>query len=169
MPLTEIGWGRVRGVCEKCEHWVARAGDKYRYLPEVGDPLDLLPIWRQLQATGVVDAEGFVEDRTLFAATQAHRYPDAVHRVWRAFHGMFVHTPDVFIAVEDGWHCGRKVISKCMDLAAAHGNLNRKSSCAFAMTTAGALPPVLRMEDLPNALRELGIRASGHKADSSAE
>jgi len=29
MPLTEIGWGRVRGVCEKCEHWVARTGDKW--------------------------------------------------------------------------------------------------------------------------------------------
>jgi hypothetical protein len=42
-------------------------------------------------------------------------------------------------------------------MRAAHGNLATLGSSAFSVTTAGELPPVLRMQDLGDALRGLGV------------
>ncbi len=137
----------------------------YRYAPQYGDPLGLKSVLKGLAERGAVDADGFVADHVLFAATADHEYPDAVHRLWRAFHGLVEHTPDVLVSVKDGWICGSTFMSAMIDLAAAHGNLNRTSSTAFVMTTAGALPPVLRMEDLGAALRDVGVPVRAEPPD----
>ena len=159
---------------------ITRSGTGYRYetlpllpLPareragvrvsdiSAGDPLDLGPVLKQLQAQGHVDADGFVDDRALFEATVDGAYPDAVHRLWRAFHGLVEHEPDVFITTKDGWHCGSPFMTDVLDLAAAHGNLGPLSTTGFVMSTAGAVEPVLRMEDLHDSLTKLGIPLPG--------
>jgi hypothetical protein len=48
-----------------------------------------------------------------------------------------------------------------LDLAAAHGNLGPLSTMGFVMSTAGAVEPVLRMEDLHDSLTKLGIPLPG--------
>ncbi len=129
----------------------------YRYSCTRGDPLKLAAILGELKRSGQETADGFVSDDVLFEATMDHPYPDAVHRLWRAFHGLIANQPQVVVSVEDGYHCGSAFMSELIDLAAAHGNLGEVSSSGFAMTTMGSLPRVVRMENLGQALRDLGI------------
>jgi len=136
---------------------ISRQGDAYRYLPERGDPLELRPVLAGLTGSGKVDPDGFVADQMLFDATADHPLPDAVHRLWRAFHGQTVHTPDVLLSVEDGYYCGSGLMSELIDLRSAHGSLNRISSSGFIMSTAGRVDPVIRMEDLREALTRLAV------------
>ena len=129
-----------------------RAG-RFSYTPAYGDPLQLEPIIKGLSS----DSDGFVGDQELMAATVDHVYPDPLQRIWHAFHGAVGHTPDVFVAVKDGWHCGDSLMNEAISLAAAHGNLNASSTYGFVMTTAGELPPVLRMHDVAGALANVGV------------
>jgi len=136
---------------------ISRRANRFRYHCESGDPLKLRAILDQLRARGEVDGDGFVEDRALFQATAQHIYPDPVYRSWRAFHGLFEHTPEVFVSVLDGWMVGSATMSRMCTLQAAHGNLGKPSSYGFAMTMAGELPPIVRMVDLKSAFREVGV------------
>lgn len=136
---------------------ITRTDTGYRYVPQSGDPLQLKPILDALAQRGAINPDGSVEDRVLFEATVDHTYPDVVHRLWHAFNGLIAYTPDVLISIEDSYHCGRRFMSEAIDLAAAHGNLHRLSSSGFVMTTAGQLPPVVRMGDLADVLRDLDV------------
>lgn len=129
----------------------------YRYDCEFGDPLEMRPVIESLRAKGAVDAKGFVEDRALFEATVDHTYPDAIHRLWRAFHGLVENQPDVLISVKDGWHCGSSTLALFMQMAATHGNLRHDSSGGFVMSTLGTLPPVLRIAELHAEMEKLGV------------
>ncbi len=131
---------------------ISRREDRYRYQTVLGDPLRLLPILDELARRGEVDPEGFVDDGILFKATADHEYPDALHRLWRAFHSLVEYTPDVLLSLEDGYHWGSEFMAKLVPLRAAHGGLNRFSSSGFVMTTVGRVDPVIRMEDLRGAL-----------------
>ncbi len=138
---------------------LSRRGASYRYFVDAGDPLQLLPILERLKTDRLVDADGFVADVALFNATADHVYPDAVHRLWRAFHGLVRHTPDVLVSLEDGYHHGSALLSALLDPAAAHGNLLAPGTAGFVMTMAGPLPSVLRMEDVRAALSVVGVSA----------
>ncbi len=134
---------------------------QYAYVPEIGDPLQLLPTLARLREAGQLDEQGFADSRAWFDATQDHVYPDAVHSLWRAFDGIVGHTPDVLVAIRDGWHVGSTTFAEFRQMQATHGNLGRLSVTAFCMTTAGPLPPVQRMENLRNALLSAGVRVPG--------
>lgn len=153
--------GRIVVLSREGQATISRGGNGYRYETQRGDPLRLRPILARLELKGAVDDAGFVKDHTLFSATNDHDYPDVVHRLWRSFHGLVENAPDVLVSVQDGRHCGSALMSKVLNLAAAHGNLNELSSTAFVMTMAGELEPVLRMEDLHQALSKLGVPLSG--------
>jgi len=137
-------------------------GTGYRYTALRGDPLKLTEIFASLPA----DGDGFVDDRLLLAATAGHEYADAVDRLWRAFHGLMTHTPDVIVSVGDGWHCGSPLQDSLLTMKATHGNLGPPSSTAFVMTTAGRLSGVTRMKDLAGALRGLGVPVRGDGDES---
>lgn len=129
----------------------------YRYDCEYGDPLEMLPVIEGLRAKGAVDPNGFVDDRALFEATVDHTYPDAIHRLWRSFHGLVENQPDVLVSVKDGWHCGSSTLAIFLQMAATHGNLRHDSSGGFVMSTLGRVPPVLRIADLHAELVKLGV------------
>lgn len=131
--------------------------DGLKYECEYGDPLEMLPVLAGLQSKGAVDAQGFARDRALFDATMEHKYPDALHRLWRAFHGLVESQPDVLLSVQDGRHCGSPFMSSVVDLMGSHGNLGPASSSGFAMTTAGELPSVLRLANLRPELAKIGV------------
>ena len=118
----------------------------------------LVPILGKLKQQGQVSPEGFVADAVLLAATADHVYADAVDRLWRAFHDDFQYKPDVLLATCDGYHCGSAFQTLAVGpLRSVHGNLRPLSSSGFAVSSAGELPPVLRMRDLSTALCKLGV------------
>jgi len=139
--------GRVR---------ISRAGDDYRYQTEDGDPLRLVPILDALDG----GASAAHADDILFEATNAHDYPDVIHQLWRAFHGLVQNAPDVLVSVKDGYHCGSKLISGMLPLAAAHGSLRASSVTGFVMSMAGPVPEVTRMVNLRSELTKLGLTFS---------
>ncbi len=140
---------------------VRRSANGYRYDAVDGDPLHLATILDRLKQAGQVDAQGFVADAALFAATVDHAWPDAVDRLWRAFHDQFQHKPDVLISVAEGWHCGSAFQTRTVKLVAVHGNLHPAGTTGFALTSAGDLPAVVRMRDLAPALCRLGVDVLG--------
>jgi hypothetical protein len=135
---------------------VSESGGKYRHVAERGDPLRLKTVLANLAQRELVDAEGFIDDGALFDATADHIYPDPLHRLHRAFHGLCRHVPDVLISLADGWCWGSPFMSGFLTVSAAHGSLRQSSSTGFVMTTAGRLPPVMRMQNVAQELRRAG-------------
>ncbi len=150
--LSRDGFARIR-----------RDGDRYAYEAVRGDPLRLASIAAGLRASGRLSGNGnsgggeFAADADWFAATADHEFPDPLFRLWRAFDGLFVHTPDVLLSLDDGVFFGSKTFDRMMAGAAIHGNLRAAGSTAFVMTTAGPLPPVMRMNEVSAALRGLRV------------
>lgn len=136
---------------------LSRSAAGFRYQPERGDPLELQPILARLAQAGEVDADGYVSDHALFAATVDHTYPDVAARLWRAFHGLVEHVPDVLVSLADGYHVGSKLQTDLITLIGVHGSLRPMSTYGFAMTTEGELPGNVRMADLRASLREVGV------------
>lgn len=146
---------------------IRRAQDRFGYFIERGDPLELLPVIARLESTGRMSPDGFASDAAWFEATADHDYPDALQRIWRAFDGLLIHVPDVLVSVEDGYHCGDEFMSDYVgDVRATHGNLHRSNSIGFVMTTAGELPPVLRMSRTADALQKVGVTLPGRSAST---
>ena len=136
---------------------IERRGDSFRYRAAEGDPLKLLSIFEKLKADGKLDADGFAPDRVLFDATATHIYPDACERLWRGFHGLVEEVPDVIADIDRGYFAGMESRANAVGgtIASTHGDLERVSSTAVLMSTAGPLPPILRVRDLPKAMQML--------------
>ena len=100
---------------------------------------------------------GCIDDDALFAATVDHRYPDPLERCWRALHDEVEFTPDVLLSLSDGWHWGSPFLDQNVTVAATHGNLNRRASTGFVMSTVGQLPDALRMRDVAEELANVGV------------
>jgi hypothetical protein len=130
---------------------------RYAYDALRGDPLQLGQIVSLLKHRGELDADGFADDSAWFSATADHVYPDPLARVWRAFNGLMIYPPQVLISTKEGHFCGNAFLSKRYPLVSAHGGLRREASIGFAMTTAGILPDILRMEDLIEDLEAMGL------------
>lgn len=134
---------------------IEQGGGGYRYHCTSGDPLKLQPALDKLLSEGMLDANGFATDRAWFDATVDHPFPDPLFRLVRAFDGLVKHTPDVLVSLRGGWYYGSPFMSAFVAPRATHGSLNAESSCGFAMTTMGALPDSVRMDDLGDVLRRL--------------
>ncbi len=137
--------------------YITRSGERYRYLATGGDPLQLLPIVERLRQAGKLDAADYADDADWFAATADHTYPDPLYRLWRAFNGLLVHTPDVMVSLEDGYCYGTSLFNFFVKLKSAHGSLLRSSTHGFVMSTAGRVPDPIRMKDLTAQLHNLGL------------
>jgi hypothetical protein len=139
--------------------WVERSGSRYRYTAAAGDPLELTPIIEKMKADKVIDADGFADDRVWFERTLEHKYPDALDRLWRAFNGLVENAPDVVASLKGAYCAGAASRAFWMPkVASTHGDLARKSSTAFIMSTIGpVLPPGVgaRHRDLPAILENL--------------
>ena len=138
---------------------IERRGSRYRYRQVQGDPLTLAPIIEKMAAEKLVDADGFAEDAAWFARTLTHRYPDCVDRLWRAFNGLVENPPDVVASLKDGYCAGLASRAAWLPyVASTHGDLERKSSTAFIMSTAGPLMPPetgARHRDVPGIMKRL--------------
>ncbi len=145
---------------------IHRSSFGYRYDVELGDPLHLTAVIDELRRSGLVDSEGFVADAALFDATSNHIFPDALHRLWRAFHGLMEHTPNVLLSLDPDRFLGSGGMMAMFRLEGVHGDLGRISSTGFAMTMAGPLPEAVRMENLRDAWRRVGAHVPPNRSPS---
>ncbi|MBL7140728.1 MAG: hypothetical protein ISS74_07445 [Planctomycetes bacterium] len=157
--VTYVADGAVVAASDEGIARVECAGGRFRYVQETGDPLHLAAIVAQAKADGHLDADGFADDRTWLRLTADHEYPDPLVRLWRGFHAVTEHVPDVVASLKDGYSAGLPSrAARYPDGASTHGDLARKSSTAFIMSTAGPVPAdaqPLRARDLPAILPAL--------------
>lgn len=123
---------------------------RYRYTVIDQDVLTLEPVIDRLAAEGKADSDGFIASRDWFDATIDHEWPDAPYRLWEAFHGLVIHTPDVMLTTAPGYYVGAPMFDRFIDMASTHGGLNQQDSATFVMTMTGrALRPMRSGEVLP--------------------
>jgi len=128
-------------------------GSAYRYLPESADPLGLSEVLARLKQEGKVDAEGWVADADLFAATREHVFPDAARRLWQWATNHVANRADVVVNLKPGYHYGSGTFNRIITLRGTHGSLGREQSLGFATSTDGPLAGPVRAEKvLPASL-----------------
>lgn len=135
-------------VARDGEARITEEGGRLRYHALRGDPLKLNAI--NANAAGIrsppLSSPGDYDE--FFRRSLDLEYPDPLDRLWRAFHGLFRHTPDVLLSLEDGYYAGSEELTHWLEMQAIHGNLNAGSSMGFVMTTSGPLPGAMRMRDV---------------------
>ncbi len=135
---------------------IERRPGRYRYAAARGDPLELEPILARLAEAGHVNGDGFVDDRALLVATVDHVYPDPLDRLWRAFHAMVPHVPDVLADMETGSYAGLESRAVWFNKAAStHGDLERNSSVTFLASSIAPTPPLLRIREVGEAISSM--------------
>lgn len=144
---------------------ISRRDDTLCYAPITGVAGDAMGILALRPAAQPADAVCATDAEWLTIAADAD-YPDAVYRLWRSFHGLVKHTPDVMLNIQDGWFVGSTAMSTLFKLEASHGSLRAASSCGFAASMRGELPSTLRMQDLRAALQSLGVALPGPTAST---
>jgi len=130
---------------------VSQKAGRYKYQPQVGDPLKLRDILSGL--TG--DADGYYDADALLAATIDHEYPAPLQRLWRAHFALVRNTPDVIVSLRNDRYAGLASFAGRVTVASTHGGLRRENSVAFIMSTAGPLPPFMRSRDIPKNMKVL--------------
>ena len=158
LAMYKNSWDSVVVLNRSGKALVSYRDGRYRYQILHGDPLKLGPVFENLHSAGLLDADGYAADEDIFRATSNHEYPDALARIWRAFHGLVKNVPAVVVTTKDGWYCGKGKFDFFVDVASTHGSLNYANSVTFAMSTAGELPEVLRLTDLRRTLMNLGLK-----------
>lgn len=146
---------------------IQRRGDRYRYLVFQGDPLDLQPIRDELCAQGRCDADGFIADADLFAATHSHVYPDPLRRLWEGLTDYVRHPANVIVSLQDGHYEGNDLLDLLAVLRATHGNIRRSQTDGILLTTMGDLPDVLRARDAGQFLFAGTTSRTGDRASPS--
>lgn len=121
---------------------------RFRYTPQTGDPLHYAGVLKTLGHMNVLDADGFASDAAWFRATVNEYFPDAPRRLWDAFHGQVVNSPQTMFTLKDGFCAGLPSMESWIDMMSTHGGLNQVNSDAVIMTMTGALPFPMRTRDV---------------------
>jgi hypothetical protein len=145
--------GRVVVLTQDGEAFVERQDGRDRWTSVVGDPLDYVRVVAELRAAGRLDADGFAARRDWFDATVDHEWPDAPGRVWDAFHGIVLNTPDVMLAIRDGYCVGDKSFERFIDMQSTHGGLNQINSATVLLTMRRGVNEPLRSEQVLEDIR----------------
>jgi len=175
-PGVELTFARTEGgFLALAEGGVQRARVRwregaYRYEALGGDPLDYLPIWREL-ARGGRAREGWVQDADLFEATWRHRYPDALARVRHGLTDLVVHPAPVLFSMADSFTYGPSLVhagARLLGQVGNHGALTTAQSCGFAAVSqqdSDPWPgrPALRPEEVFRPWAEV-VRAGADEA-----
>ena len=125
---------------------------RFLYRAERGDPLRLLPLWKQLGQAGKLDSAGFAPEEALFSATLVGPYPDALFRLWHSMQdtpqGLVENRADLLVSLADGYYFGRGWFEHFVELQSSHGALSRRASLGFAMSTDAPFPRAVRYNEL---------------------
>ncbi len=130
---------------------IGRKAGRYSYQAGPGDPLKLKEILPKLHA----DADGYYDANEMLAGTYMHTYPAGPERLWRAHFGLVENPPDVIVSLADNYYSGSRGLGGFIKVASTHGGLNYRNTTTFIMSTAGALPPLMRSREIPANMSHL--------------
>lgn len=137
--LGPRGAGRIQSDAQEA---------RFRYEATGEDPLGLADAREDLRRAGKLDADGFAGDAVWFEALKYHRYPDAIHRLYRSITRQVQNPADILLNFKDGYFYGSSFFDKIVTVEATHGGLLDTCSVAFYMSTQPGTPETLRSEDL---------------------
>jgi len=120
----------------------------FRYRPLTADPLDLAEILATLEVEGKMDAEGWVKDADLLAATRDHFYPDPGHRLWQWAVNHVRNPADLLVSLRPGSHYGSPTFERIVTMRSTHGSIDPMQTLGFATSTDGPLAGTVRSRDL---------------------
>lgn len=132
----------------------ARAGEEisWSYRPEGGDPLGYGPVAERLAAAAGGPAEGFFPSDAWFEATWNHVYPDALHRLFRAF-DLVANPASLVCSAAPGFMFGARGTERTARLTMGrlrwtHGALHAGASNGFLLTDdpGWGEPPAVRFD-----------------------
>jgi hypothetical protein len=110
---SQLGEARIR-----------KSGDVFIYEAITGDVL----LYEELESRSLTREQWLSE-------TADAAFPAAPPRLWDAFHGIAVSTPQVMATLEPGYCCGIGWFSWFVNLESTHGGLDQVSSAAVVLTT----------------------------------
>lgn len=116
----------------------------FRYTHEGEDVFGYAPVIEELGREGKVRSDGFIGADDWFEATAASRWPDCPRRLWEAFHGRAVNTPDLMVTIRDGYFAGLASMEYWITMASTHGGLDETHSTTFLLTMTGRARPAMR-------------------------
>lgn len=128
-------------------------GQRFRYHPLDGDPLNYRPVVTKLKNEGLLDRAGYADSQVWFRATVYQYYPDALYRLYHAFHDLVQNPAPILISTAEGYEIGdtwtRVGAWMRGGLEGTHGGLFRSTTEAFVMTNNPQiqLPPRLRYNE----------------------
>ncbi|MGI9014420.1 MAG: hypothetical protein ACR2GY_09255 [Phycisphaerales bacterium] len=122
----------------------------YHYEVVTGDVLDYALILEQLADDGDEGTLNSATGEAWFAATVDHQFPNAVPRLWHAFHGLAINPPDVMLAFDGGYYYGLGQFEWYIDMASTHGGIDQNNSATFVMSMTNRVQrPMTSSEVLP--------------------
>ena len=121
---------------------------RYRYRAIDADVLRYGGVPQAMEESGTMDAEGFADADAWLQLTIDHEWPDAPPRLWEAFHGLVVNTPNVMVVTAAGYYSGAASFDRWIDMASTHGGLDQQDSAAVLLTMTGRAHGPLRTRDV---------------------
>jgi hypothetical protein len=127
---------------------IACHGGKLRYKPITHDVLGYESIVKNLATKCKVDGDGFISRDDWFSATMDAEYPDALPRLWDAFHRLVINPPQVMFTTVNGYMAGQPSFEKFITMKSTHGSLDQINSATFLMTMHRKIPTTMRTIDV---------------------
>jgi hypothetical protein len=115
----------------------APAGNRFRYVPQRGDPLDYRAVVESLAKKKLLDAEGYAAADDWMAETLAHRYPLALERIAHGHTRAALNPATILISLDnDHVHSGFwvKKGSEFIRFGGTHGALDDLNSVGILLS-----------------------------------
>ncbi len=141
---------------------VERNGTQFRYQDLGGDPLELNGVISLMESAGRIDKGGYANLDDWWQATQDHRYPDPLRRLFGGFTEHVRTVGDVLVSFEDGYLIGSPFFGAFARMHATHGNLLSAETEGFAMSTQMEIGPAVRGRDVRRLFDLDEIPRAGH-------
>lgn len=137
IQLAHIDWQPARSTQANGEQAVAR----YRYVPEVGDPLGALASVARLKEAGALDADGFATEDAWVAQSSTAKYPAAVVRIVHGHVHATRNPAPILVSVLDAYRVGLGMVSvanRLRPLGGTHGALGESNALGMVLSNGTA-------------------------------
>ncbi len=145
---------------------IDRRGQRFRYTPLTGDPLNLTGTVDRLRRLDGSDNQHFFHESDWWQATIDHAYPDPLRRIWEGLHDLVQHSGTLLISLKDGYAFGPRIFSQSIvhPRAGTHGALLANHAYGFLMTDFMSVRPASRPSDVAGLLaRSAEAKQTGRK------